>query len=251
MATEFISIDRSKLSALHDADPMNFLGDITAPAQACRAVFIAAQVGALTWDKQAWPELTFGVWSDGSARAESTGRRRAQTETRTELSPWLQLRPSWPQLGGPGIAWPVVERPPGATGAQIRARDIIEATAEALNSIYAQAQQMARALLGEQQAQAPLVPRPKPVSVRQPPSGPRTFTAARVANSIDEVTSVLAELSHDAELDAGVHQGLGVVTNLCHAITALPENQVNGNRGHGARFLVTVSATIDKRPAPR
>ena len=247
MSADLLTLDRSRLRSIHDADPTGYLGTLISPSQACKAVFLAADIGAITWDTARWPELTFGVWSDSEiAEAQPSRRRRRSAETDVaELSTWLQLRPSWPQLGGASIPWPLDDSTLVVGTFESRLHGLIAATVDALNTMHRQATDMARSLAGD--FALPLTSNGNRPESAAP--GRRTFTAAGIATSEDEIAHVLAGLARNAEADAG-HQhephSQGVVAHLGHAITVLPNGSGHmTTNGHHGRFLVTLTATIE------
>ncbi|MBJ8341882.1 hypothetical protein JGU71_23635 [Antrihabitans sp. YC3-6] len=243
MTLPLLTLEPTRLGMVAAADQLGLLGGLEEPSQACRAVFLAAEVGAIAWDEEAWPDLAFGVWSDGVEATTSRRRRSADTPT-AELSTWLQLQPEWPQLGGTAIEWPL----PSAKellGFDDRLRALSFAAVESFNSIHDRAVRMARALVGD----APPVATPRPAP--QPAHSPRrTFTAAGVAGSEHDVPDVLASLARSAEINAADGKNgerpTGVLAHLGHAVTVLPNGSVplTGNAHHG-RFLVTLTATIE------
>ena len=237
MIAELFTLDRPKLRLVTQADHMGFLADLTTPAQACRAAFLAAEVGALSWDRQRWPDLTFGVWSDAEAPATGGGRRRraAEADSHAELNTWLHLRPTWPQLGGPSIQWPLPDSP-ALSDPHGRLEHIAETVHDALNTAFRRTMTMARTLAGTPAQPA----RPTPNA-----SGKRTFTATGFAAGHAQVGDVLAGLAGEAEAAAaGAHSGEheGLVAHIGHSITALPDTMQQ------QQFMVTVTATIHARP---
>ncbi len=253
MSADLLNLDRFRLRSIRDADPTGYLGTLSTPGQACKAVFLAAEVGAITWNTAQWPELTFGVWSDSEvAETQPSRRRRRSAEADVaELSTWIQLQPSWPQLGGASIPWPIDESALVVGTFESRLDGLVAAAVDALNTIHRRTTDMARTLAGAV-VPHPALTSPLTTNGSRPPStaaGRRTFTAAGVATSEDEIAHVLAGLARNAEADAA-HQhephSHGVVAHLGHAITVLPNGSglmtTNGNHG---RFLVTLTATID------
>lgn len=274
MAAELFTLDRSKLGLIAAGDPMGFLGQLSTAPQACRAAFLAANVGAVAWDKAVWPDLTMGVWSDPpAARPDSGRRRRPEDESDTaELSTWLQLRPTWPQLGGPSIQW-LLAGNADRTDYDQRVEDLADAVVVALNTTYRRSMQMARTLVGADEpaladgtstkpAHTPTLtappaqltgpaivatpePEPEPTLVTTLPTA-QTYTASRVAHSELEVGEVLATLTRGAE-SASAREA-GTLVHVSHAVTPLPSGidglSSNGQRG---RFLVTLTATITPR----
>ncbi|KAA0023023.1 hypothetical protein [Antrihabitans cavernicola] len=276
MAAELFTIDRSKLGRVVVADPMGFLGQLSTAAQACRAAFLAANVGAIVWDKERFPDLLLGVWSDSEQPQQDSGRRRRPKDASesAELSTWLQLRPAWPQLGGPSIGWPLEDKSDRTTYDH-RVDDLTEAVVAALNTTYRRSMQMARTLVGSTEPMshfdgltrpeaAPALTGseshagltgPAPTPMPDPESetltvtalsDARTFTASGVAHSENEVAEVLATLARSAE--SASQRGSSNLAHLDHAVTPLPSGidglSSNGQRG---RYLVTVTATIDAR----
>ncbi|NUS44744.1 MAG: hypothetical protein HOQ24_13780, partial [Mycobacteriaceae bacterium] len=70
-----LQVDKSRLHLVAAADPTGFLGALLQPGQACRAVFLAAEVEAITWDESHWPDLEFGVWCAEPVAAAAPPRR--------------------------------------------------------------------------------------------------------------------------------------------------------------------------------
>lgn len=252
MSADLLTLDRFRLRSIRDADPTGYLGTLSSPAQACKAVFLAAEVGAITWNAARWPELTFGVWSDSEVVETQPSRRRRRSAEAdvAELSTWLQLQPSWPQLGGASIPWPIDESALVVGTFESRLDGLVDAAVDALNSIHRRTTDMARTLAGD------VTPLPALTSAltngSRPPSAAavrRTFTAAGVATSEDEIAHVLAGLARNAEADAAQQHEphtQGVVAHLGHAITVLPNGTGHmTSNGHHGRFLVTLTATIE------
>ncbi len=227
MVAGLFSLDRSRLRRNADADPLGLPADLSAAPAACRAVFLAAEAGAITWDRTRFPDVEFGVWSD-AAGTGGNGRRRSRAESTFELTTWLQLDPAWPQLGGASITWPQPAADPFEALAQ--------ATVVALNSLYDSARTMSRALTGL--TAAPAAPAPARTTAPSPQPHRRTFAASAVANSEHEVGAVLAGLTLRAERD-GFEAG-ATLLNVDHAVTALADGP--------SRFLVTVTATAAAAP---
>lgn len=282
MTAELFTLDRPKLRLVSEADPMGLLDDVTTAAQACRAAFVAAEVGALDWDRERWPDLLFGVWTDAPVPASGAGRRRrtGDSDATTELNTWLHLRPTWPQLGGPSIHWPLPD--PALSGRESRIEQIAEAVLEALNTTFRRTMLMAHTLTETTTARTDLPPHPPtqrngsvltkadsnrialteiatdtpqatdtptPTDDAKPvdPPGRRTFTASGFAASHAHVGDVLAGLANEAEAVAArthEHPHDGIVAHIGHAITPVAPSDAAGRHG----FLVTVTATIDARP---
>lgn len=149
MSEELFALDRTRLHLVIGADPTGQVGGLDTPEQASRVAFLAAEVGAITWNDDRWPELEFGVWCE--PEQQSPRRRRSlAVATSTELNIWLQLRSAWPQLGGPSIQWPLPDTfagGPDGDGTAGRLAAVAAATVEALNATYRRALRMAEALV--------------------------------------------------------------------------------------------------------
>jgi hypothetical protein len=280
-AEELFVFDRTRLRLVTEADSTGYIGTLEHPAQACRVVFLAAEFGAIGWDDSRWPELEFGVWCDEPAQQPTQHRRRrAVDETMaTELSTWLQLRRSWPQLGGPSIPWPLPTCPSGPAGFNERLTALVATAVEALNTTYRRTLLMARALAGPPRAEQasapfangvtgmaasntasiPIIPATPPIrttsaqavhSVADPVT--RTFVAAAVAATEYEIGDVLSMLVRNAEASAmrGHPAGQPPPIHLDHTVVAIPASvpaQLGTGAGHSQRFLVTLTATHDPR----
>jgi hypothetical protein len=287
-AEELFVFDRARLRLVTEADSTGYIGTLEHPAQACRVVFLAAELGAIGWDESYWPELEFGVWCDEPAEQPTQHRRRraADEALATELSTWLQLRRSWPQLGGPSIPWPLPTCPPGPAGFNERLTALVATAVEALNTTYRRTLLMARALAGPPRAEPvaaatppppfangvvgaaagntdsiPIVAMSSPVltaapqavhSVTDPVT--RTFVATAVAATEYEIGDVLGMLVRNAEANAmrGLPAGQQPPLHLDHTVIAIPTGppapgHLAGGNGLSPRFLVTLTATHDAR----
>lgn len=283
-AEELFIFDRARLRLVTEADSTGYIGMLEHPAQACRVVFLAAELGAIGWDESRWPELEFGVWCDEPAEQPTQHRRRrAADETlATELSTWLQLRRSWPQLGGPSIPWPLPTCPPGPAGFNERLTALVATAVEALNTTYRRTLLMARALAGPPRAEPPAAaPAPGfpngvvgaavgntdsiPVVSTSPPirtaatqtvhsiadPATHTFVATAVAATEYEIGDVLSMLVRNAETNAtrGLPAGPPPPMHFDHTVVAIPTSSPAAGplNGHSPRFLVTLTATPDLR----
>jgi hypothetical protein len=162
---DLFTVDHARTHLVTDADPTGLLGALELPTQACRAVFLAAEVGAVSWDESRWPGIEFGVWCEEPAPEQPGRRRRRAEETQvSELSTWLQLDPGWPQLGGRSVAWPPRNWP---ADRDQRIAVIVASAVEALNSTHRRAVRMARALLDP-----PLLAPAQPAPTQTSPAAP-------------------------------------------------------------------------------
>jgi hypothetical protein len=262
MSGHFFACDHARLHLVGEADATDSLGDLDRPAQACRAVFLAAEVSAVTWDSARWPELEFGVWFD-EPDPRTSRRRRAAGATSVELSVWLQLRPQWPQLGGASIEWTPPHPATASTTVADRLRRLVDDAVGALNDLYRQAREMAEEL----SPPAARTPRPAPgsadmagplgVGLRALADAPVTSAPANAAPTAAVTTrattrtivataaaaerniaDVLAQLVRTVEAQTGDAATL----RLDHAVTPLPPNGTQTGR-----YLVSVTATVQPR----
>lgn len=256
MSAELFVFDRARLHLVTEADPTGYVGGLESPTQACRAVFLAAEISAIRWDDARWPELEFGIWCDEPEPVPSRRRRAAETITITELSIWLQLRPTWPQLGGPSISWPPLNTAAGPEGYIQRLDAVVEAAVEALNTTYRRTVRMGEVLVNlahsttngangyhDVEVDDLSTTAFAPVPLDTPPATAQVFTTTAVASSEHEIADVLATLVREATEWASATFTDAVLTYVDHAVTPLPRA---GGNGYAERFLVSLTATTSR-----